>query len=302
MGAADETLVRERAEALPVSRYRELEHRRRQLTEIGEIMRAMKNLAMIETRKLSAFLEAQSEAVRCIETAASDFLSFFPLPTPVSSATRHIVLLIGSERGFCGDFNDALAKALSDRLARQPEAHFLVIGNKLNGRLSATLPENQLTAFDGASVAEDVPAILNRLAESIDRLHRSGDDLELTVWFNRHESPDVQELTLLPPFKDLPPLAPPYSHAPLLNLPANDYFLELTEHYLLAILHEIFHVSLMAENQRRVQHLEAAIRRLDDKTESLAKQANASRQEEITEEIEVILLGSQDSTSRAPPP
>ena len=276
-----------------MTRYRELEQRRRQLTEIGEIMRAMKNLALIETRKLSAFLEAQSEAVRCIETAAADFLSFFPLPVPTSSNTRRIVLIIGSERGFCGDFNEALANALKSQVAQRPSATFLAIGSKLHSRLPA-IPADQLTAFDGASVAEDVPAVLNRLAESINSLHRSDTDLELTVWFHRHGAPTVQSLTLLPPFRDLPPPARRHHHAPLLNLPSEDFFLQLTEQYLLAVLHEVFHLSLMAENQRRVQHLEAATRRLEDKTDAMAKQANALRQEEITEEIEVILLGSQE--------
>jgi F-type H+-transporting ATPase subunit gamma len=55
-------------------------------------------------------------------------------------------------------------------------------------------------------------------------------------------------------------------------------------------LHEIFYASLMAENQRRMQHLEGAIHRLHEKTDGFARRCRALRQEEITEEIEVILL------------
>ncbi len=46
----------------------------------------------------------------------------------------------------------------------------------------------------------------------------------------------------------------------------------------------------MAENQRRIQHLEGAIQRLEEKNENLARKSRTLRQEEITEEIEVILL------------
>ena len=46
----------------------------------------------------------------------------------------------------------------------------------------------------------------------------------------------------------------------------------------------------MAENLRRVEHLEAAVRHLDKKAADLRRRCNALRQEEIIEEIEVILL------------
>jgi F-type H+-transporting ATPase subunit gamma len=48
----------------------------------------------------------------------------------------------------------------------------------------------------------------------------------------------------------------------------------------------------MAENLRRVRHLEGAVRHLDDKSATLQHQSNALRQEEIIEEIEVILLSA----------
>jgi F-type H+-transporting ATPase subunit gamma len=70
--------------------------------------------------------------------------------------------------------------------------------------------------------------------------------------------------------------------------------LDLAEHYLLACLHEILYTSLLVENQSRVTHLTDAVNHLDDKLASLAHQSNALRQEEITEEIEVILLNSAE--------
>ena len=67
----------------------------------------------------------------------------------------------------------------------------------------------------------------------------------------------------------------------------------MTEHYLFAVLHEIFYISLLAENQRRLQHLEGAVKHLDDETVNLRRKSQIYRQEEITEEIEVILLNSE---------
>lgn len=46
----------------------------------------------------------------------------------------------------------------------------------------------------------------------------------------------------------------------------------------------------MTENQRRVQHMDYAVRRIEQKSEALLQRCNGLRQEEITEEIEVIML------------
>ena len=51
----------------------------------------------------------------------------------------------------------------------------------------------------------------------------------------------------------------------------------------------------MAENERRVQHLNAAVDHLDEKSLDLQRRANALRQEEIIEEIEVILLSGAEN-------
>jgi F-type H+-transporting ATPase subunit gamma len=55
----------------------------------------------------------------------------------------------------------------------------------------------------------------------------------------------------------------------------------------------------MAENQRRVQHLEGAVDHLDERAAELTRQVNARRQEEIIEEIEVILLNATSFDEQA---
>ena len=50
----------------------------------------------------------------------------------------------------------------------------------------------------------------------------------------------------------------------------------------------------MVENHSRLQHMEGAVRHLDDQVEKLRRKSNIFRQEEITEEIEVILLTAEN--------
>lgn len=80
----------------------------------------------------------------------------------------------------------------------------------------------------------------------------------------------------------------------MINLDAGEFYSDLVHHYLFAVLHEILYISLMAENHSRLQHLEGAVKHLDDETVNLHRKIQMYRQEEITEEIEVILLNSEN--------
>ncbi|MDX1656809.1 MAG: F0F1 ATP synthase subunit gamma, partial [Candidatus Competibacteraceae bacterium] len=83
------------------------------------------------------------------------------------------------------------------------------------------------------------------------------------------------------------PGSPPRTH-----LPPRQLLQELADHYLFAALNELFHASLLAENQRRAEHLEGAFKRLEEQRDRLRRVDNRLRQEEITEEIEVLLLNA----------
>ncbi|MCW8956751.1 MAG: F0F1 ATP synthase subunit gamma, partial [Gammaproteobacteria bacterium] len=100
---------------------------------------------------------------------------------------------------------------------------------------------------------------------------------------------------LLPPFQDIKQSASRHASPPILNIEPVDFFIDLTEHYLFSALHRILYISLMIENQHRIQHLENALQHIDDKNEELSRKINVLRQEEIIEEIEVILLNASSN-------
>ena len=85
---------------------------------------------------------------------------------------------------------------------------------------------------------------------------------------------------------------------PILHLEPDHFYNDFLQHYLLLSLARLFTVSLLAENQYRVQHLDGAVNRLDERLTKLTSHARSLRQEDITEEIEMILLGSGALVSR----
>jgi len=269
---------------------RELEQHRHSLGEIRGILNSMKTLAYMETRKLNRFLDSQRAAVTHIENVARDFIAHFPHVLPQISQPQQVYLLFGSERGFCGDFNSSLLQALEshvrDNNVRQPR--LLVTGNKLCLQLQH---DQRVSAFiDGINVAEEVENMLNKIIDAINQLPDK--PLSLNVLYHVSEDEQVVVKKVLPPFEEYRHVRPQYSHAPLLNLPPEDFLGELMEQYLFSSLHEMASQALMAENMRRLQQLEGAVKHMDDEAAKLLRQSNALRQEEIIEEIEVILLSS----------
>jgi len=275
-----------------MSRRQDLERHRRSLGEIREIMNAMKTLAYMETRKLSRFIHAQQTVVDNIESAAADFLTFYNDTLPEGEAELPVYLLIGTERGFCGDINQSLLTQFEQALQHTSHTNtpkLITVGHKLHALLE---DDARITAhIDGASVAEEVTAVLRKVVQELADLQNQLGPLTLYGLYRGGEDGIVMN-RLLPPFQTLPVQESTTAHPPLLNIPPADFMIELTDHYLFAALNEMLYTSLLAENHRRVTHLEGAVQHLDDESLELMRRANALRQEEITEEIEVILLSA----------
>lgn len=278
-----------------MSKRREVKERLATLDEIDGIMVAMKNLALLETHRLEAFLATQRRAVTSIEAAAQDFLGFYPEAVVHPDSARQLLLAIGSERGFCGDFNEALLVPLGDAM-RQDNALPVVVGRRLEAKLQ---DDKRIAAFvDGPGVAEEVQAALGRLTGVLDKLQqqRPEEVWRISALYHDGESGAVRLRQLLP--LTASETEPAYTHPPLLNLEPARFMSQLTEQYLYAALHEVFYASLMAENRKRLEHMENAIRRLEKDESGLRLRYNALRQEEIIEEIEIIMLSAEALTDK----
>jgi F-type H+-transporting ATPase subunit gamma len=277
-----------------MSKRREVENHRKQLLEIREIMNSMKNLAYLETRKLSQRLISQQNAVAPIESAAADLIYFYPEIRPIADALNPIVLIVGSERGFCGDYNESLMEHL--RQNEYEDSHLVVVGNKLAQRLESD--DRVIASLAGASTVDETGDVINRIFEVLSDSHVQDGGRSLKLVY--HDSSTKQILTnnILPSFADLSTSSPPYGCAPDINLSPRDLINELAEHYLFALLYRALYAALMTENLSRIDHMENALQRIDEKTEGLNQQCNILRQEEIIEEIEIILLNTRLASKR----
>jgi F-type H+-transporting ATPase subunit gamma len=273
---------------------RQLQQRLRSLVEMQEILGSMQTLAVLETHKLARYGGNQQRVVTGIERAAADLCRYFPQLLERLPVCAEVYLLLGSERGFCGDYNERLLDKLSTLHQAHSDQNVLVlaIGNRLCAKLAND--PRVIARLTGPSATEEVPAVLIQVVDTLLDLENRFRSFRLTILYHDPQTQQVVQRPLLPPFTAFTERSVALGPPPYIHLPVQQLFSELVEHYLFAVLHALFYTALGVENQRRIQHLEAATRRLEEEITQLKLRANTLRQEEITEEIEVILLSAQE--------
>jgi F-type H+-transporting ATPase subunit gamma len=277
-----------------VSRRRDLEDHLHALRDISGILRAMKNLALMETQKLTRFLGTQRRVVESIEAAAVDFFTFYPEAARHLGKGKPVFLVIGSERGFCGDYNERLLEGAEQYFQKsaQQEPLLIVVGRKLTAKLEQD--QRVKANLAGPTVAEEVPNALINLMETLRDVQASqepGIHLEFTI-VHQSAATDGNQIHVHEPMRSSRHQSVGFPYPPILNLHPLTFAKDLIDQHLFSLLHEVFYSSLMAENLRRSQHMDQAIQRLEKDMAELVLRGNSLRQEEITEEIEVIMLSA----------
>lgn len=271
-----------------MARWRELGRHITALNDIGTILSAMRSLAFIEMRRLGDGAARRVETLAAIHRAIDHLVASYPAARPSSVPERDVIVLVGSERGLCGDFDAVVA---SHEYATQDHGDGLRIA--VGSRLGQLLDERGIAhrALTGAAVIEDVPDVLSNMVAAL--RNSAHDEHEHTVGLvvvHHDDDGAVRAERVLPiPVSAISP--PALLARPLLQLTPPRLYEMLVEYYVFAALHVALLASLLAENRRRQDQMSSALDRLHLRVDDLDRHRRQARQEAITEEIEIILLG-----------
>lgn len=270
-----------------MSKMSDLKGRLHALEEIRSILNAMKNLSIVEMNKVSHFEASQIETARSIEDAFADFERSFEIPSSGStSKNRRLYILIGSERGFCGAFNEAVLERFETEVSHhETVSRILVVGRKIAMKLDGD--PRVLDALDGPSTAEEIPGVILDLAGRLAKFP----ELEWAIVHHEGENSSGKTSVVDPFSRSWTNGGKRYAYPPLLNVTPEELYPQLLEQYLFSVLYRAFYLSFLEENRERLRHMEGALDALEIHLSQLRREGNALRQEEITEELEVILLG-----------
>ena len=271
-----------------MSKRRELLRHIEQLAEIGALLGAMRSLALAESRRIATFIDAQRETSAIVRAAYGDLLHDHGERLVTPPTAGRVVCVVGTERGFCGDLNRRLA---DDAMAAGHDAatRWLLVGGRLAEAWPDDGPPTEAT-IAGAGMADEVLGVQAALLAALTPLLSSPTLPALIV---HAAGPGVIARTPLLPMPVPRRDSPARGHAVELNLSPRPLHAALLDQYLDVSLAGVLLDALLHENEQRLTHMEQARRNVDDRLEALGRRANRARQEEITEEIEVILLASQ---------
>jgi F-type H+-transporting ATPase subunit gamma len=249
--------------------------------ELNEIVGAMKNMAEVELRRTLHIEHNQKEALATVMEGMTLLLQAVPGLATAIVPSHTVLLVLGSERGFCGGFNEQLAREFERK--REPWDEILVMGGRLAIKLGK---ENNGTFFPGpATVDEILPCIQQLMAH----LSNAPAPLRLSVFSHGERGPEQKQLI---------PCTEAVEIAPAVHVDVTcKHRLLFEQMQWLWVYQGLFRtmlVSLLRENRMRLQQMEGAREHLDTLITNLLLHLNTLRQQEIVEEIEMILV-SQDA-------
>jgi F-type H+-transporting ATPase subunit gamma len=279
----------------------QLQNRLNNIAAVEPILTGLKTLssgtrlrALKQARRVDLF---QAEVLRVLSLV----VPHFPLrPSQASQGSPDsavLLLVVGSEHGLCGAFNEALARygqqLLEERVAAGCRVNLVSLGTRLERafRQRAIVPLRSdplsLTALPSYDFAW---RLSSGWLQSYER--REIDSVIVTynayLGLGRHEPRQVQ---LLPP--QLPELdSSNLDWTPIIETDPLGLFVRTVELWLSANLYAILLDSAAAEHAARYRILDGAVQNAERMTEELQLLLQSARQEAITAELQDLAIGA----------
>jgi F-type H+-transporting ATPase subunit gamma len=258
------------------------------LTELGDIIVAMRALAAAALQESRKAFPAVSRYALLIESGISDVAAMLdataePAPTN-ENGEAETICLIGSEHGFVGDLNAELLAGVEIPKGCQ----LIVVGR----RLQAAAEERDLPIAAALSMTTHVAGI-PRLARKIAETVGAATHVRLaTVKHDPSKAAAQAKIRQVLPVK-LPELGARAAPPPLHQLRPRELLAELAGEYLLVEISRALIEALAEENQIRLGVLAAASQNITDKLEELRRKERTIRQETITTELLDVVVGAE---------
>jgi F-type H+-transporting ATPase subunit gamma len=258
------------------------------LTELGDIIVAMRALAAAALQESRLSLPAVERYAVLIESGISDVAAILdataePVPSN-ENGEAETICIIGSEHGFVGDLNAELLANLDI----PKESRLIIVGRRLQGA-AEELGLPVATTLPMTTHIAGVPLLARKIAECV------GAATHVHLATTKHDASkaavQAQSRQVLP--VKLPELGARSSPPPLHQLKPQELLAELAGEYLLAEISRALIEALAEENQIRLGVLTAASQNISDKLEELRRKERTLRQETITTELLDVVVGAE---------
>ena len=272
-------------EALP-----RLEARISSLTELRDIIRALRAMAASHVQEAQGALPGVRRYVEVVEDAIAEGAALFPEVAQafVSPAGpfRDVLIVICSEHGFVGAFNEHLIERAEQELAAHQE--LIVIGT----RGAALATEHGNTPLHSYPMATHVGGVLTVTRQIAEHLTGAGSATVIFGSYLQGGNFDIEVRPILP--LDPALMVGSKRRSPPIHHLSRDLLLDrLAAEYLFGEVTHAVMESLASENGARLRAMETADHNIGDRLEHLSSSAHVLRQEAITSELLDVVVGSE---------
>jgi F-type H+-transporting ATPase subunit gamma len=264
-----------------------LQARIKSLGELREVVGMMRALASNHLHEAQQALAGIRGYVEVVEKALVQAGSLFPRGVMAAANDGdEVLIVVTSEHGFAGAFNDTLMEAAQQAL--KPHQALGVIGRR--GALLAQERNMPLAwSFAMATHVAGVQGVTRRVADHLEGVRTA--DILYAVHTGGGSFKVTQQSIL--------PLAPALlsgngngTAPPLHHLPPEILVERLAGEYLFAEINRAVMESMASENGVRLMVMESANHSTERKLEDLQRQDQRVRQEEITTELLDVVVGA----------
>jgi F-type H+-transporting ATPase subunit gamma len=290
-----------------------LESLRRQLETADQlrlVVRVMKSLAAASIRQFERAAHAMTEyrgnvesaltvALHGVDTRAGDAVG---IAGEEGARGRNIgAIVIGSDQGMCGRFNDHVAIHAAGVLRRTEGSQFNPTVIAVGARAAARLADAGVAVLESLrspSAADAIAGVVQDLLVRIDRMGSQQSVGTVVVVFNEHvpgSGFEPRDLRLLPIDRawmaGLQERPWPSRVHPVFTIERQEFLRELLREYLFTSLYLALASSLASEHASRLASMQAAQRNIEERLESLKASHRERRQADIDMELMDIIGG-----------
>lgn len=266
---------------------------------IRGIVRTMKTMSAIN----AAPYEQAAEAIDVWRDTVLDGLHAFlrcngPLGEDADKDTQGVLIVMGSDHGLCGNYNELLAREVM-RHPRRQEAPVICVGAQMEDALrgEGIAPEEMLMP---PANTDGLIRLSGQLVTRLDARRSkaaSGGLAADLVYMQRGEhglqSPVTQALLPLDPAMLEALARRPWTSRslPQFTLSAADLLAALVRNLVFATLYRAAAEALVTENAARLARMQQAEQSVDERLEDLQSETRQVRQSEITTELLDVIVG-----------
>ena len=279
--------------------------------DLRSVVRVMKSLSAVSIRQYDAAVSAMLHYHGVIDLGLQAVLreaTLIPLVKPPSDACPAYII-VGSDRGLCGRFNDAVADytlaAFGAEEACANRARILAVGARMEGRLEAADIRSDRT-IPVPSTADAIGETVETILMWLDEQQASYQIGRVHVVYNRrtsHKLAETMDETVLPVTGELlnrlRDRSWPARGLPTYSADAEVLFSRLTRELVFLSLFRAVGESLASEHASRLAAMQRAERHIEEYLEELGAGVREERQNSITQQLLDIIASYEIMKKRA---